>query len=57
MYDNDYPDNNDDDDKDDHPNDDDDENEDEDDMDANHKVCCYLWIYDAHLKRDWSFNN
>ena len=52
MYDNDYPDN-DDDDKDDHPNDDDDE----DDMDANHKVCCYLWIYDAHLKRDWSFNN
>ena len=54
MYDNDYPDN-DDDDKDDHPNDDDDE--DEDDMDANHKVCCYLWIYDAHLKRDWSFNN
>ena len=56
MYDNDYPDN-DDDDKDDHPNDDDDEDEDEDDMDANHKVCCYLWIYDAHLKRDWSFNN
>ena len=55
MYDNDYPDN----DKDDHPNDDDDEDEDEDedDMDANHKVCCYLWIYDAHLKRDWSFNN